>query len=129
MKRYFVKHKLIAYLLVTFACLLTLNTCSANSVHIPGFSGSGIASIADLSSAVFQPSNPSETIVAVCVKTVGRSGNVMENGVWYFGRNANGYVYVKKNQAESWTEYYGPNHAYYENLNFFQDLVMSAKNN
>ena len=129
MKKYFVMHRLISCLIVTFACLLTLNTCSAKSTMIPGFSGSGSASIADLSSAVFQPSNPSETIVAVCVKTVGRSGNVMENGVWYFGRNANGYVYVKKNQAESWSEYYGPKHAYYENLNFFQELVIAAKNN
>ena len=131
MKKYFAKHKLVASLLVTFAYLLTLNTCSANSTPIPGFSGSGVASIADLSSAVFQPSNPSETIVAVCVKTVERSGNVTEKGVWYFGRNANGYIYVKQNLTASWSEYYGPNRAYGGSLKlkFFQKLVMAAKNN
>ena len=113
------------------SCLFVSNTCLAETAIIPGYSGSGVWCVADLSSAVFKPSSHSEIIVAVCVKEESRSGRVSECGVWYFMQNTNGFIYVKTNDSNSYAELYGPYHSDFREWKqeFVRKLVLAAKYN
>ena len=118
-------------LLVSMAYFFTTSTCLAETAIIPGYSGSGVWSVADLSSAVFQPSSPSDTIVAVCVKEESRSGEKSDKGIWYFWKTSNGNIYVKTNGSNSYDEYFGPNESFLGGIkqDFFRELAFAAKNN
>jgi len=128
--RYFINSSRI-FIFIILSCLFISHTCLAETAIIPGYAGSGVWCVADLSSAVFKPSYYSETIVAVCVKEESRSGDVSNRGVWYFMQNSNGFIYVKTNDSNSYKELYGPYHSDFKEWKqeFFKKLVLAAKYN
>ena len=123
-----------SYKLLLFTLLSSLfisQTCLAESAIIPGYSGSGVWCVADLSSAVLKPSSKTKRIVAVCVKEESRSGCIVDRGVWYFMQNVNDFIYVKTNGSNDYVELYGPSHSDFSEwkLDFFKKLEDAAYNN
>ena len=100
------KHILtVVFAMIIF--MLNMQFCFAETAEIPGYCGSGVATYADLSSAVIQPSNYDDVLhVAVCTKQVFRSGRTEDCGVWYFKYSVQtGYIAVKNKWTEGYATY------------------------
>lgn len=101
-------------------------------IEIPGYTGSGVISCADLSSAVMQPVDDGVVIIA-CVKNITRSGEEHEDGIWFFMRsNKDEHVYVKSGRGNEYRDMSSsslvPNHQEYVDA-FFDNLRMAAESN
>ncbi len=122
------------FTITSFGFSIIANASSAQMIAIPGFVGSGVITSADMSSAVMQPaSEEDDTIVAACVRTVTRSGEEYDNGVWYFLLDAqSGDVYVMTDVKQEYMNMSEmgvlPNHRE-KVTEFFECLVAAAENN
>lgn len=101
-------------------------------VEIPGYTGSGVVSCADLSSAVMQPVDDGVVIIA-CVKTITRSGEEHDDGLWFFMRkDQDDHVYVKSGRGNEYRDMSNspliPNHQEYVDA-FFENLRMASESN
>lgn len=104
---------------------------SAQTAEIPGFCGSGIATFADLSSAVLQPSEYTDVKhVAVCTKRVYRSGKTEDSGIWYFTfYDQTGHITVKTNGSGEYAVYNDWRHSDPVKQHFWEKLWNAAKSN
>ena len=103
----------------------------AKTAEIPGYTGSGIATFADLSSAVFQPSKYSDVVhIAVCAKTVYRSGKTEDSGIWYFmfGEQT-GHITIKTNETNDYVTYNDWKKPESTKQKFWQRLLAAARDN
>ena len=97
-------------LMFVFAVIIyvgNIQLCFAEVLSIPGYSGSGVQTLADLSSAVKCPTEHwDETVIAVCTKNVFRhSDEEVDLGVWYFQYLDQSGVYVKTSDDGKYVDY------------------------
>ena len=107
---------------------------SGRLIEIPGYTGSGVSSCADLSSAVLlSEDEDGEIIIAANVRTITRSGEEFDDELWFFRyTDQDGHVYVKSERGKGYYDINNsspfPGHQEYVEA-FFENLKTAAEMN
>lgn len=107
---------------------------SGRLIAIPGYTGSGVSSCVDLSSAVLlSKDEEGEIIIAANVRNITRSGEEFGNELWFFRYSEqDGHVYVKSERGNGEYDINSPlpfpGHQEYVEA-FFENLKTAAETN